>query len=417
MNVKSYLGKFIAAFAGLALTCGLTVFLAAPAAGAAPPDGCVTTGNSSPDSVMLSACAYDEQSHSVNVNLVDRASASGRIQLTYFNPNAKAWSLHAAKRCKLIYVSINWSKAHIQRVVKANQRKVNGTWCVRLKHGSTWANSGKEGKRKVPFTATVHGRWSLMVLKFPKKGVWVHKGEFVNGHFRQVCENWWMIGVHPTLTEHDVIMLRSEAQVTYKVNYSQLSLGAVSVTGVLHCPTGDLYGSASASARGESSNTIFVQASSFAQAQIRGAAQAEADVEALAKARINAQSSVESLALAQVHLQCSGTPPTNQLPSGEIVQFAEHLFPGGEYRYKVVGSDPEDLGNVTLTYTVTGAAEKIVDLNHPEICDTEGTQRVCTFWVKAKATPGDFTVSLTVTDSDGATFFTSITKPVVPDNF
>lgn len=154
----------------------------------------------------------------------------------------------------------------------------------------------------------------------------------------------------------------------------------------------------------------------------RSKVQIEGDVRAAAFAR--AFSKAYALAKCEdVRDECPDVPGNQppgyncSPPTGEIVQFPEHLFPGGEYRVKVVGSDAEDGGNVNLSYSVTGAASIIVDDDHPVICDVEGTNRVCTFWVKAGSTPGDYTITLTVTDSDGATFTTSVTKPVVADEF
>jgi hypothetical protein len=137
------------------------------------------------------------------------------------------------------------------------------------------------------------------------------------------------------------------------------------------------------------------------------------------KAEVRASAFAQALTEASAKAVCKDTPPPNLPPSGEIVQWPAHLYPGGTYRAKVVGSDPEDLGNVTLTYSVTGGAKKIVDADHPEICDVEGTQRVCYFWIQAGPTSGvNATLSLTVTDSKGASSpaYTK-TWPIVADEF
>lgn len=100
-------------------------------------------------------------------------------------------------------------------------------------------------------------------------------------------------------------------------------------------------------------------------------------------------------------------PTTNNPPSGEIVQWPQHMYVTvsdsnpSVYHAKVVGGDPEDGGNVTLNYQVTGAASIFVDANHPTICDVEGGQKVCTFWIKSGSTTGNATLKLTVKDSTG----------------
>lgn len=148
-------------------------------------------------------------------------------------------------------------------------------------------------------------------------------------------------------------------------------------------------------------------------AQVRSEFELSLHAQAYAKARTLAKTRAE----ADAWCTTNQPPPADQPPNGEIVQFPAHLFVNGEFRVKVVGSDPQDGGNVNLTYTVTGQAVKVVDADHPEICDIEGVNKVCTFWIRAKGTPGDATITLTVTDSDGNTFETSKTFPVVGDRF
>lgn len=103
-------------------------------------------------------------------------------------------------------------------------------------------------------------------------------------------------------------------------------------------------------------------------------------------------------------------PKENRNPTGEIVQAPEHLYVAnpndpqsktGEYRVKVVGSDTEDGGNVTLSVTLSGPVEFINDADHPDITDIEGTNKVRYFWIRAKNTPGAASITLVVTDSTG----------------
>ena len=98
-------------------------------------------------------------------------------------------------------------------------------------------------------------------------------------------------------------------------------------------------------------------------------------------------------------------PLVNDRPTGEIVQWPAHLEPSEYYRVKVVGSDPEDGGAVELIYSVSGGATIVTgDANHPTICDIEGTNRVCTFWIRANQSVGvEYEISLQVRDGSGLT--------------
>lgn len=347
--------KHIIAFVitALAVVFG-NLALVAPAANAevTAPEECLTTGSASNTEVKMEACAYTEQSQSVNVTLTDRATASGKIQLSYFNPNAAAWSLAKAKKCKQIYVSIKWSKAKIKRVVKNNKRKVNGTWCVRLKHGSTWANSGKNGNIVVPFTATVRGSWSLMTLKNVRKGIWGHKGEYRGGRFWQVCDNEWKIGLRPTLKDTQVLMVRSEADVVYRNTTVMTTSGKVEVKGSLVCPTGTLYGSASASAGATTTETIFVKASSSASARIEAARRAYANTTAWAQLRINAQKSQEVSVHASIHLVCEEAPDSPPTLEGHAPQ---HLYVGEDAQFADFDAFDPDGDPITFTHEVLNA--------------------------------------------------------------
>lgn len=102
-------------------------------------------------------------------------------------------------------------------------------------------------------------------------------------------------------------------------------------------------------------------------------------------------------------LECAA--PVNNRPVGEIVQWPAHLEPSEYYRVKVVGSDPEDGGAVDLLYSVSGGAVIVTgDANHPTICDIEGTNKVCTFWIRANQSVGvEYEISLQVRDGSGLT--------------
>jgi len=307
--MKRMIVRFTMLITAIAVMFGGLTFVASPVANADESVEIVITGE---DSAVVS--------EKVTLKDTARARADGKVQLSYFNPNAKGWSLAKAKQCKLIFVSIKWSKAKIKRVVKANQRKVNGTWCVRLKHGSTWANSGKEGKRKVPFTATVRGQWSLMTLKYPATGVWVHQGEFRGGKFFQVCENWWMIGLRPVLTDNNVAMVRSEAEVEYANDWE---LGA-EVKGTLYatykCGGATIQIEASVRAWAYDYGRFYLRASSLAAAQAKGGER----VRAMSLASVTATATHDAMVGAEYELRLKATcseQPTENPPV--FVQFRE----------------------------------------------------------------------------------------------
>lgn len=375
--------KHIIAFVitALAVVFG-NLALVAPAANAevAEPDECLTTGSASNTEVKMEACAYSESSQSINVTLTDRTTASGMIQLSYFNPNAKGWSLAKAKKCKRIYVSIKWSKAKIKRVVKNNKRKVNGTWCVRLKHGSTWANSGKNGNMVVPFTATVRGSWSLMTLKYPRKGIWGHKGEFRGGRFWQVCDNEWKIGLRPRLKDTQVLMVRSEADVVYRNKTEMVTSGSVEVKGSLTCPTGTLYGRATASAGARTVETIYVRASSAASARIEAARRAKANTAAWAQLRINAQMSQEVNVHASIHLVCEEAPDN---PPEMTCTGMEHIYVGEDRSAFDFDAEDADGNPITFGEPIVSGPLNVVTVER----STWNGKKRATVWVTAKQIP------------------------------
>ena len=388
----------------LAMMIGSLSLVGAPTATAAEPDECLTTGSASNNEVKMESCAYAESSQVVDVSLTDRTTASGKVQLSYFNPNASAWGLAKAKKCKLIYVSIKWSKTKIKRVVNANKRKVNGTWCVRLKHGSTWANSGKNGNLVVPFTATVRGSWSLMTLKNVRKGIWGHKGEYRGGRFWQVCDNEWKIGLRPKLKDTQVLMVRSEADVVYRNKTVMTTNGKVEVKGSLVCPTGTLYGAASAGASATTIETIYVRASSAAVARIEAARRAYANTPAWAQLRIDAQKSQEVSVHASIHLVCEEAPDNPPTLEGHAPQ---HLYVGEDAQFADFDAFDPDGDPITFEHSsdgpiaitlversvVNGKQRLTIGVRPLDI--PEGTSQLAHLTVKATA--GGKTVSFTAT--------------------
>ena len=134
-------------------------------------------------------------------------------------------------------------------------------------------------------------------------------------------------------------------------------------------------------------------ANSKLDAQLGGQTHAQVIGKVWADARGQAEAEASATA------QCTDThqtTPENRPPTGEIVQYPAHLYTGGEYRVKVVGSDPEDNGNVTLSVSVSGPIEVVIDAQHPVTEDIEGTNKVRYFWIRAKNTPGTAAITLVV---------------------
>jgi hypothetical protein len=278
-------------------------------------DNCVDRIQNNDTSLTITACDYSEDSWSVDQVLADRDDGTGRTQLSYMHQGVEPWNLKLALQCKAIYVNIDWTRAHILKVVNAAKKKVNGHWCVRLKHGSTWSNHGKEGKIKKGFKATVHGKFALMVLN-NKTGVWEHFGMLTfSGGFVQVCRNDWGIGEHPTLDESDVVMVESEAQVYYKTSWTIASNGHVAINGTKRCPDGTVVNfDLSASSSGTGTGFLFVQAASQAKAIVKGQAAAQADTEAHANAVIDGENKTVSKAMLSLKIDCGSSQPPNQQP-------------------------------------------------------------------------------------------------------
>lgn len=170
---------------------------------------------------------------------------------------------------------------------------------------------------------------------------------------------------------------------------------------------------------------IFMSVEAAVQAMVQGAnskldAQLGGQTHAQVIGKVWADARGQAEAEASATAQCTDThqtTPENRPPTGEIVQYPAHLYTGGEYRVKVVGSDPEDNGNVTLSVSVSGPIEVVIDAQHPVTEDIEGTNKVRYFWIRAKNTPGTAAITLVVTDSAHATFTSSKSFPVLADEF
>jgi hypothetical protein len=257
----------------------------------------------------------------------------------------------------------------------------------------------------------------------------------INGAVRDpICHNQVKIGVPKSKPPKNAIRgeVKFVKRLIWKVEAVAKADEKVTSHAKAWCTTQSAYaygeGRASASAyavgRGSARGSVLVKLHAQAKAQASGdlALQLGGKSVITVKAEVRAKAFASAKTEAHAKAICKDTPPPpaeNQPPTGEIVQWPAHLYPGGEYRAKVVGSDPEDGGNVTLDYTVTGGATKLVDANHPEICDVEGSQKVCTFWIKAGQTSGvDATLTLVVRDSEGLSSppYTK-TWPIVADEF
>lgn len=371
----------------------------APAAHAdpvTPPPGCVTTGTSSDTEVVLEACTFAVGSESASVSAVVRATVEGKTQLSFVNPNAKAWTLQRARGCKLITVKIAMSKQVIRK-------KLKGERCVRLSHGSTWANSGKRGLITVPFMATVRGKFSLMVAR-GRTGTWEHRGEFANGRFTQVCGNDWKIGVKPPLTDDDVVIVRSEDDVIVEADVTGQSSGSVTVSGSLECPSGTLTGSATVQASGSLSIHLRVKASVMAKAID------DAKAQAMASARASARASYEVQALASIHLTCSNTPPTTAPPSITNVEQPNDVLVNNTRTIRVRGFVP---AGQTATLSASAQYGTITSGDSQSVSGT--FDLTVTYAAPSEVPPGgNDTVSFALFNADGQGETKSVTFEIRP---
>ncbi|HEY1064405.1 MAG TPA: hypothetical protein VGE30_03905 [Candidatus Saccharimonadales bacterium] len=317
-------------------------------------------------------------------------------------------------------VAVNGVKLTSKVTVLANIRangtpKAQQTDCYRIPRAmSLWTSYNAEG--------TTGWHWK----SYPKG----YRFCRINGAVRDPnCHNMVKIGVPKSRPPKNAIYgkvkfvkrLKWEAAAVAKADEKTVAVAKAWCNSVGSYAYGEGKGSAAAYAVGRARMRGFVLSKLLADVEAR--AQGDLQAQLGGKSVIQVRGEVRSSAFAKATSEaraiaiCKDVPAENKPPTGEIVQFPQHLYPGGEYRAKVVGSDNEDGGNVTLTVSVTGAASIITDANHPVHEDIEGTNKVRYFWIKAGNTPGNFTITLTVTDRSGKTFTTSITKPVVADEF
>lgn len=285
--------------AALAVMAGLMTISPAPAMGA-------TENEESESSIVIESYSYSDDYSSATAKESVRIKLEGKTQLSFFEAGVTAWSFKKAMKCKAIFVKVTWSKAKIKKKLKKAMRKVGGTWCVRLKQGSTWANSGKEGQRPVPFSATVKCDFSLMTLKpgtKVKRGIWEHMGALCGGTFHQVCKNWWMIGVVPTLTENDVHLVESELDIVEETVVEASASATATAKGYLECPSGKLWGEASASASASSF------ASAFAKVRFKAQAVGDLKLSLIAKLKESVMAIARAKAAARIKLVCKDQPP------------------------------------------------------------------------------------------------------------
>lgn len=238
----------------------------------------------------------------------------------------------------------------------------------------------------------------------------------INGAVRDpVCHNKVKIGVPKSKPPKNAI--RGEVKFVKRLRWHVKAVAKADEKVTSHakawCTTQSAYaygegrGSASAYAVGRASarGSVLVKLHARVRAMAQGDLSAQLGGKSVIKVKAEVRATAFASATSEAHAKavCKDTPPANQRPTGEIVQWPAHLEPGEYYRVKVVGSDPEDGGAVELIYSVSGGASIVVsDPNHPTICDVEGASKMCTFWIRANASVGvEYEINLQVRDGDG----------------
>ena len=411
----STIRKIATAIAFLALMCGFATITAAPATAAL--------------SASAAASETEEPPSCDDVN-TDKGTGdcADVVEAESHSSSSSSSKVVAVNGVKLT------SKVTVLANIKANGTpKSQQTNCFRIKKAmSLWTSYNAEG------TTGWHWKTYPKGYRFCK----------INGKVRDPkCHNQVKIGVPKSHPPKNAIKGKVKFVKVLKWEAKAVATADEKVTSAAKawCNTSSAHADAAAKA---SATALAVGRASLKGrvvvkllARVRAAAAGDLSAQLGGRSVVQVRADVRASAFAKAttdawaKVSCSDTPPPTDAcpnipgpqepgyhcypPEGEIVQWPEHLFPGGTYRAKVVGSDVEDKGNVTLSYTVTGGASIVNNADYPTICDVEGGQRVCTFWIKAGQTAGtNATLTLVVEDTDGRKSPTySKTWPIVADEF
>jgi hypothetical protein len=309
-------------------------------------------------------------------------------------------------------VQLRKAKKRLRKVVK-NVPRMKGA------HGMRFKNTGYRDRLDLQaIDDRVDGRYDVFQY-VPQVDDWVIIVKIrLDGTWVEACHNYVGFIIPPgTPLASAFIIVRNALEVEATVTVSYTEYISLTVGGEMYClgRTQPVTSEKTVQTQKSGSITRTVSAKEVNKYIAFGDELVRLHREAQVGTSVSVSDQLVQSIGAELTLECP-----NNAPVLEIVQFGKHLFPNGVMRYKVVAGDLEDGANIALNLgniTVTGQADLLVDADHPVFIDVEGGQKVMYFWVKAKSTPGNYTVTARVTDSKGDETVQSITKPVVPDEF
>lgn len=212
-----------------------------------------------------------------------------------------------------------------------------------------------------------------------------------------------------------VLVVRNLLQIRLLISGRLYLAIRLTVGGRLHCPDGTVVEDEKTQVYDDSEDfQKYVQKTRVKDAIRVGEEQASLDMELRGQIKASIVESHFAELTERMTLVCPNAKPTVG------IRPLEHSFPGGTHKVTVFGSDYEDGGNVSISYTVSGGAEEILgDARYPRTEYVEGGQKYVTFYVRATGQPGsNFTVRATATDTAGRASDPAIlTVPIVEDVF
>lgn len=222
-----------------------------------------------------------------------------------------------------------------------------------------------------------------------------------------------------TLSEALFLVVKSFAQAKALVELLYSGYFKLTVGGELTCPDGTIVRDEKTKVFQSEPIKLTKEVNSpksVEEAIAFGEEQAKTDVSAQATAAASVRDSKTYELAQELVLTCP-----NQLPTVGIRPI-QHTYPGGIVQVIVFGSDPEDGGNVNLTYQVSSNAQMLTAADgYPETDYVEGNQRFRKFWVRVKPGTGGstWTVTANTVDQKGdkANPPATLTVPIPPDEF
>lgn len=271
-------------------------------------------------SVTVESVSYAETAAKAEVKSETRAVIDGATQVSWEVPNHNVTvtkkQLKKAVRIKVDATGANSSKVIFQMAVKklmktkkmSRSKAIKAAGIVVLKKGSCVRNTGRENRLRVGFV------WCLAydaVLVYDKKSSqYRHAYNIRDGRLIKTCLNY--IGGNVPMRAK-VVQVRYEQDVLMDVELESEVNVSATVKASLQCPTGTLYGEASASASGSASASIRVKMKEKVTV-------VEAKkIELLSAARINAKTAAKAAAMARVKLEC-GETPTPVTPKPDLIE-------------------------------------------------------------------------------------------------